>query len=288
MFQLTAILGLLSVPVVSEEWGMGLRVFRNSTELAERVQQNAELLHNYIEANSSGQNVAFSCYGDMTHSMPACLQNCGMWCWITVATIAGNYYKGENECDNWECSMATHFLLNREDWEWPKPDSCCPAADHCHAKEGCNVGGGGDRVVKELSYFTGGSFAEYGPLSQSDLDNALNSGRVVMMSVSWAPVGHMGGHWLMIGGCGDGYYYVHDPYQWYDQMQSENPPAWQGLTYDQVLRYPSPGVYRTDGGENVGIWDGTVMWSWDDADNHAQAVMRANAKRGLWQNAALV
>jgi len=89
----------------------------------------------------------------------------------------------------------------------------------------------------------------------------------------------MGGHWLIVGGCGGGHYFVHDPYAWYDQMKGKTPPDWQRLTYAQLLEYPSPGVYRTDGGPNVGVWDSTVMWSKDDVEGHALVLAQASAKR---------
>lgn len=255
----------------------------NGTDRMERVRQNDEIFRHHIIDKNSG--VASSCSNDMTHMMPSCLQACDMWCWVTVSSMAGNYYKGENECDNWECNFAT-YLAQHSSWDDP-PDTCCPASNECNPVDGddyvddhCNLGGGADKVITGLDYFTGGSFTEYGPLTQTDLDSALNSGRVVMMEIDWDPSPSHGGHWLIIGGCGDGYYYVHDPYSWYEAMQGKQPADWQGLTFEQVLRYPCPGVYRTDGGENVGIWIGTVMWDLGDEERHAQAVTQASRKQG--------
>lgn len=62
------------------------------------------------------------------------------------------------------------------------------------------------------------------------------------MSLSWKPVGQQKGHWMIIGGCGNGNYYVHDPWAWYEQMHGKTPKSWQEVTYKQILNYPCPGV----------------------------------------------
>ena len=70
-----------------------------------------------------------------------------------------------------------------------------------------------------------------------------------------------------VAGCGDGYYYLHDPWGWYEQMGFPQPPPWQGLTYEQLLQYPSPTA--------IGAWVDTVMWTPEDAVGHASALERA-------------
>jgi len=202
-----------------------------------------------------------------------------MWCWATVGAMARSYYEGSTQCESFECEMASQ-KLSKKPYKKQWPHNCCPWSDHCSAKDGsgidgeysCDIGGGEDNVIDGLSHFTKGPFTQTGPLAQTELDNALNSGRVVLMTIDWEGMG--GGHWLIIGGCGNGYYYVHDPYAWYD----DTPPAWQGLSYDQVLRYPSA---ASRGRKFTGDWVSSVFWSWSASEEHAEAVKQADRQREL-------
>jgi hypothetical protein len=261
-------------------------VFHNESFLAEMIRWNEALLQDHI-LNGSQRNG--KCSRDMTHKMDACLQECNMWCWAAVETMARDYYTGHKQCESFMCKAATYKLSSPDYKKWP--DNCCPVSDHCSAKDGsgidgdytCDIGGGEDDVIKGLSHFTGGSFQQKGPLSQADLDKALNSGRVVLMTVNWE--GGHGGHWLMIGGCGNGHYYVHDPYAWWADFGGRTPPTWQKLTYDQVLRYPCPGKYK--GKHMIGDWVSSVFWSWSASQEHAAAVKQADQQRELAGNPSL-
>lgn len=127
------------------------------------------------------------------------------------------------------------------------------------------------------SYFTGGKFTSSGPLSQAELDKTLNSGRVVMITVRW-PQG--GGHALLVGGCGNGYYYLHDPWGWYTNMGYKQPADWQGLTYGQLLEYPSPNA--------KGRWSESIFWGWSDSDQHMEALKRADQRRQTSRQSVVV
>lgn len=71
-----------------------------------------------------------------------------------------------------------------------------------------------------------------------------------MITVGWQGGG---GHALMIGGCANGRYYLHDPWGWYSRM----PANWQSLSYGQLLTYIAP-----NGG--VGRWTSSITWSLND------------------------
>lgn len=181
-----------------------------------------------------------------------------------MVTMTGDYYKGQNTCQGFECAVASHEFGGLQ---------CCPYSNSCHSKynapgNACNKGGTPSQMRDAASYFTGGSFTASGPLSQTDLDNALNSQRVVMITVRW-PQG--GGHALMVGGCANGYYYLHDPWGWYKDMGYPQPAAWQGLTYDQLLRYPSPTA--------VGQWTDSIFWSWSLPEQHTAAIQQGDQYR---------
>jgi len=221
---------------------------------------NDAMMQDYI-ANGSQRNG--NCNADMTHKMPVCYQICDEWCWATTVTMTSDYYKGQSYCQGFECSVASHEFGGQ----------CCPWSNSCHNKynepgSACNKGGTSDQMRDAASYFTGGSFTTSGPMSQTDLDNALNSGRIIMIAVRW-PQG--GGHALLIGGCGNGYYYLHDPWGWYADMGYPQPNAWQGLTYGQLLQYPSPTA--------VGRWSDSIFWSWSASEQHTEALKLADFQR---------
>merc|ERR1719231_1695866 len=115
------------------------------------------------------------------------------------------------------------------------------------------MGGTPDQIADAINSWTGGDMTTYGALDQETLDFALTSGRPVVMAVYWDGGG---GHALVIGGCQDGGYWVHDPWGWYDNAVDE----WQWLPYDGVLRYYvngyTPGYY--------GSWTDSVTWNLND------------------------
>lgn len=232
----------------------------NQTELADRIAENGVLYENYTR-NSSWKNGG--CGGDWTHMMPVCYQICDEWCWATMVTMTGDYYKGQDYCEGFECAVVAKVTGN----------NCCPWTNSCHntpndAGSSCNRGGYPPEIRDAASYFTSGQFTVMGPLPQSYLDQVLNSGRVIIMIVHWQDGG---GHTLMLGGCGNGYYYLHDPWGWYADKGEKQPPDWQGLTYDQVLRYPSPG--------GVGMWTNSIFWSMNDEEKHATALKQTRTRR---------
>lgn len=236
----------------------GLR-FDNATLLAQRRRENLAL-------RKSNWTSDASCTGDWTHKMPSCYQICSEWCWATTVTMAIGYYKGQNQCEGVECQVASREFGN-----------CCPWQNSCSNSpfdpgNACNKGGLPENEVDALGYFTGGTFSSYGPLDQASLDAALNSGRVVIVGVAWEGGG---GHALIVGGCGGGYYYLHDPWGWYPQDPGvPEPPAWQGLTYGQLLQYiPAAG--------HVGDWTISVMWTMgvEYEEAHSAALERAELAR---------
>jgi hypothetical protein len=237
-------------------------LYPNETDLAEKLLQNEALLQDYKVNGSKSNSV---CNADMTHKMPACYQVCDEWCWATSITMVDDYYKGENNCVGAECAVAEHeFGLQ-----------CCPWTNSCHNKyneqgSACNKGGTTPQMQAAVSYFTGGDFTTSGPLSQQDLDTSLNSGRVIMINVHWS---RGGGHSLLVGGCGNGYYYLHDPWGWYSDMGYPQPAAWQDLTYSQLLEYPSPTA--------LGKWADTIMWSSGDSEKHEETLRKADLKREM-------
>ena len=81
------------------------------------------------------------------------------------------------------------------------------------------------------------------------------------------------GHELIVGGCGGGYYYLHDPWGWYGEMGFPQPQPWQGLTYGQILNYYTPTA--------IGSWVSSVMWDASDAAGHAAALANAKSLRGM-------
>lgn len=243
-------------------------LFENATDLEIKLRENDALLSDYFEGLSQ-RNGSLSerngrCITDMTHYMPACYQICNQWCWATGVAMVSDYYKGQNYCQGFECAVASRGLGRQ----------CCPWRNSCSNNlndqgGGCNQGGQPNQIVDTVQYFTGGSFTSTGAMSQTDLDNALNSARVVMIGVNWD---HGGGHLMVIGGCGSGYYYLHDPFGWYGAMGYQQPSVWQGLTYDQLLRYRAPGG-------TIGKWTLSIHWSWSKEDEHKHVLLKATETR---------
>lgn len=220
---------------------------------------NKALLEDY---KANGSRSDGECSADQTHKMPACYQVCSEWCWATITTMASDYYKGQNYCVGMECAVASKEVKA----------TCCPWSNSCHnsardKETKCNVPGYMSQVADALSYYTKGTFSHEKALGQSELDRALSTSRVILILVSW---NRGGGHVLMIGGCGNGYYYLHDPWGWYSQM----PNPWQGLTYDQLLQYRSPNG-------NVGRWVESVFWSFSASEQHEAVLKQADQHRAL-------
>jgi len=230
------------------------------------MRKNEALYQDYLAKKAKGINSDGQCGQDMTHKMPACYQVCSEWCYTAIVSMFGDYYKGQSACEGFECSVASHVLGGQ----------CCPWSKSCHntyydPAGGCNTGSSAQQWSQAAGYFTGAKVSLTGPMSQADLDKALNSGRIVMMDVKWD---HGGGHVLMIGGCGNGYYYLHDPWGWYKDQGHPQPSAWQGLTYDQILRYcPFSNA--------CGKWGYSAFWSWNAEEEHVLALEHAEKQRML-------
>merc|ERR1712046_68363 len=128
---------------------------------AEKMRQNAALMEDY-RVNGSMRNG--NCNRDMTHKMPVCYQICNAWSWATGVTMTGDYYKGQQYCQGFECAVASHELGGQ----------CCPYSNSCKSTynepgSACNRGGAyhpGSQIRDASSYFSGGQFTATGPLSQ--------------------------------------------------------------------------------------------------------------------------
>jgi len=210
-------------------------VAENMTDQLVKLQENRALLQDF-EKNGD----LASCTGDWTHKMPVCYQICNEWCWTTGVAMVTDYYKGSGSCSKtgesggFECKIASHEFNQQC---CPYNTNSCNGTEHERPKGTCDRGGQKSQVLDAAQYFTGGKFNASGPLSQARLDSLLHSGSPVMIGTFWT---RGGGHLLTIGGCANGKYFVHDPWRWYGDEGFKQPPDWQSLTYDQVLKYQSP------------------------------------------------
>lgn len=240
-----ALLALVSAAPLQDGLPRGV-LFENQTWVEEQLKLNAKLLGEYRGRNGSANGYCNT--GVM--NMPACFQICDEWCWATIASMAVDYYRGEGKCQGLECRMPTREF----------GQECCPYTNSCNNQPhdpstACNRGGYPSQMADGAGAFGGVSFSVHGPLDQASLDSALTGNRPVMITVNWQGGG---GHALMIGGCGNGNYYLHDPWGWY----SNQPPNWQSLSYDQLLTYVAP-----NGG--VGRWSSSIVSSEDEAGHKA-------------------
>jgi len=220
---------ILAVLSVSNDMVPRGIVYLNETDLEEKMRENAANMQDYI-VNGSQYNG--QCNIDLTKKMPVCYQYCDEWCWATVTTMTVDYYKGWKTCNANECKLASREFN----------EACCPVSKSCKntfndTSSACNRGGLISQMADGAEFLSGKTFTSAGSLSQAKLDKTLASGTPVMITVHWVPEG---GHALLIGGCAKGKYYLHDPWPWYKQMKAKQPPAWQHLSYDQLLEYPSP------------------------------------------------
>lgn len=234
-------------------------MFENQTLLQEQMRENARLYDEW--GKNADATVASSCVKPGPLPMPVCMQPCNMWCWATVTSMTVDYYKKQSTCQGLICQVPSRELGLQ----------CCPYTSSCNATgpysgpngtaTPCNQPGKYQFLIDAAEHFTGGNFSAYGPLNQTTLDFALNSGRPVMIAVSWT---WGGGHILMIGGCGNGKYYLHDPWGWFKNQPAE----WQSLSYGQLLKYPAPDDW------GIGTWIWSVTWSLDDEAGHKKALQQ--------------
>jgi hypothetical protein len=252
-----ALMRLVSAALQEDGLPRGVR-YENETWVQEQLQTNAKHLAEYEKNGLNGTN---GCTLGGVFSMPICFQICDEWCWATVSSMTADFYQGKNQCAGLECQMPTREFGQQ----------CCPYTNSCNNKPNdpattCNKGGTSQQMADATGAYAGGGFSVYGPFDQATLDNTLNSKRPVMITVSWQGGG---GHALMVGGCDNGRYYLHDPWGWYSSM----PANWQSLSYDQLLSYVAP-----NGG--VGKWTSSITWSLDDDAGHRMVSQHREAKAG--------
>jgi len=112
------------------------------------------------------------------------------WCWAATATSVSLFY---NSLSIWtQCSIAAATLSN----------TCCQTPDPCDKPWYLN-----EALTKT------GNFVNYGtPLSFSDVEKQLKTGRVIGCRIGWQD---SGGHFVVIHGCrsdaGINYYSIDDP-----------------------------------------------------------------------------
>jgi hypothetical protein len=218
-----------SAPLFEDGLPRGI-AFDNQTLLDEQLAQNKRLFNESVSSNYYSQ-----CNLNGVFTMPVCFQLCDEWCWAATSSMLIQAYTGGNQCQGFECRLPSREF-NR---------ACCPYTNSCRNSpqdrpNACNHPGTTQNVVDSVTYFSGVAHASMGALNQQALDNALNSKHPVLMFVAWQGGG---GHALLIGGCGGGKYYLHDPWGWYRQGRT----SWTPLSYNQLLRYAAP-----NGG--VGRW----------------------------------
>lgn len=233
--------------------------FENQAWVQEQQARSARLLKEW-QTNGDANSVCQS----PQMALPTCYQVCNMWCWATVTSMTVDYYRGESTCQGLECQVPSLEFGQQ----------CCPYTRSCKGGPSgpndtattCNRPGSSTWMANAAQTLTKGSFTTYGALNQTTLDKALNSGRPVMIAVDWT---WGGGHTLIIGGCGNGTYYVHDPWGWFKKM----PVKWQHLTYGQLLKYPAADDW------GIGTWTFSVTWNLEDELGHNKALQRAAAAR---------
>eukprot|EP00927_Polykrikos_kofoidii_P081063 TRINITY_DN78198_c0_g1_i1.p1 TRINITY_DN78198_c0_g1~~TRINITY_DN78198_c0_g1_i1.p1 ORF type:complete len:263 (-),score=29.32 TRINITY_DN78198_c0_g1_i1:90-878(-) len=211
--------------------------FDNETFLKEQLAHNEKLFN-----ESSTSNYYSRCNLGGVFKMPMCFQICDEWCWAATSSMVIQAYTGGNQCQGFECRLPSREFGR----------TCCPYTNSCHnspqdRQTACNSPGTTANVVDSVTFFSGVAHRSVGVLSQAQLDNTLNSKHPVIFFVRW---NGGGGHALLIGGCSNGKYHVHDPWGWYRQGRT----SWQALTYTQLLQYVAP-----NGG--VGRWSATMTAS---------------------------
>jgi len=200
--------------------------------------RHAELLAEYED------NVALvsSCEADLRSQITPCTQFCSEWCWATNAAMLANYYLGIHQCKGYECAIVS------DTYRMP----CCPAvgqscsgSSHDQPNQCNKPNADWQGISQTLMQVTKGRqfTSSQSALSQSALDAILQAGNPVEIGVMWS--GGKGGHALSIGGCSGGKYFLHDPWGWYPDSGSPNPPIWQVVDYAGLLTYQAPDGHTT-------------------------------------------
>jgi len=224
-----------------------------------------------MEAHRVGDNIAEDgrCYStngqyDLRKNLPACLQYDPNWCWATAVAELAHFYKPDeypetgSDCHGVECKVVS----NKEGHDLT---ACCPEKVRCHdpakptccksflgttcqascgpfghkvedsecTSHSCSVAGSPRDITDGIEFMTGEKYTfKPGPLWQRDIDQVVGSGYPVLIIVTWEGSG--GGHVLSLAGCGNGKYFLHDP--WTASKQGR----YQVLTYKEVLQYHPP------------------------------------------------
>jgi hypothetical protein len=211
-----------AAPLEEDEAPRGVS-FDNETLVKEQLAENERLTNETKHANYFS-----TCTLNGVFQMPVCYQICDEWCWAATTTMMIQAYTRTNYCAGYECQLPSREFGRQ----------CCPYTNSCRnspqdPQTACNSPGSTSNIVDAATSFSGVRHRATGPLDQQSLDNILSSGHPVIIAVQWT---RGGGHALLIGGCGSGRYYLHDPWGWYQQGGI----SWQTLSYAQLLQYAAP------------------------------------------------
>jgi len=213
-------------------------VLPNATETAIAMAVNAQLEMEHVEGNYQS-TIEISRGGLSMSPMTNCNQLCSGLCWATAATMAASAFGPlDGSCSANEFKVVGHYYKT----ESSSCDSSCSST--------CNKGGPAEGIVDGIKFLSGVQYQKGNALSQSDLDEALKNGPVVI-AVQWKNTFDkvIGGHAVAMSGVSGGEYMIHDP-EGYDLS----------ITYGEVLKYtPSYAKPTKSSGGFTGTWLNTVF-----------------------------
>jgi len=184
MFLKLFIATTVAVPALCKNLPKGL-IFGNATQIEQELKRNAQFEQEWKEGNYISDL-------NMASSMTNCDQECDQWCWATSATMCASAFGSSGSCNRNEEKVASHELGRQ-------CDSRCSG--------GCDQTGSDSNIVDGIKFLSGHSYSSGGVLSQSQLDDALRHGPVVLL-VKW---NGGGGHAVTVSGGSGGMYRGHDP-----------------------------------------------------------------------------
>ena len=189
------------------------------------------------------------CQVDLRPSLPACMQYTPETCWATAAAQLAGYFDPTHypESQDFE-KLGTSGLDKNLQWAQSclgmecrvlgniiKPnvmEACCTdEVEPRRSSSQCRQAGYPEWIVKGIQFTSGQDYISYPlPLTEEQLVKTLLRGHPMPFSIRYH---NGGGHTMMIGGCsGKGTYYVHD-----SLSNLTMAPAWQELTYKEILDY---------------------------------------------------